>query len=389
MPSNGLRDTLGLLVSSVTPGGPAEKAGIEEGNRLQSINSVSLRAPKEDVEDWGSHGFLQRRLTRELEKVKPGDEVSLRVYGGGRTREVKVKTADAEELYERRATAAGRRGDLRAMGDSMRKAAEERASLGISIGSSGSLRDTLGLLVMSLTESGPAEKAGIEEGTRIQSIDGIDLRVPRDDAEDGVIANTRSRRLTRALQAKKAGDEVELRLYSGGQTRTVRVKTVRAADLPRGGRFFFERGMAPMPPMPLMMPRRPMPPRAPGGGFGFQFDDDDIVIHNVDPDGIHIEVDGERIGRELRRIGPEIRARMREIGPEVRYNVQRAMRELEYGLGAGLDGLGEGLEEVGRALENLRFDVDVDVDTSGRRETRTLAPARTPAPIVRSNVTSF
>ena len=37
--SGGMRDTLGLLVSSVTAGGPADKAGIEEGNRLMSINA--------------------------------------------------------------------------------------------------------------------------------------------------------------------------------------------------------------------------------------------------------------------------------------------------------------------------------------------------------------
>src|SRR4030095_9558495 len=41
--SGGKRDTLGLLVSSVTVGGPADKAGIEEGNRIASINGVSLR----------------------------------------------------------------------------------------------------------------------------------------------------------------------------------------------------------------------------------------------------------------------------------------------------------------------------------------------------------
>ena len=38
----GERDTLGLFVSAVTPGGPAEKAGIEEGHRIAAINGVSL-----------------------------------------------------------------------------------------------------------------------------------------------------------------------------------------------------------------------------------------------------------------------------------------------------------------------------------------------------------
>ena len=134
-PSGGLRDTLGLLVSSVTSGGPAEKAGIVEGNRLQSINGVSLRASKEDAEDWGAYGFMQRRLTRELAKRKAGEEVELGVYAEGRTRTVRVKTVDAEELNESRTWAFGdaseriRRttAELRARADSMRKIAEERA----------------------------------------------------------------------------------------------------------------------------------------------------------------------------------------------------------------------------------------------------------------------
>ena len=37
------RDTLGVFVSEVQSGSPADKAGIEEGNRIASINGVSLR----------------------------------------------------------------------------------------------------------------------------------------------------------------------------------------------------------------------------------------------------------------------------------------------------------------------------------------------------------
>src|SRR5688572_28920931 len=218
-PSGGLRDTLGLLVSSVTPDGPAEKAGIVEGNRLQSINGVSLRASKEDAEDWGAYGFMQRRLTRELAKRKTGEEVDLTVYAEGRTRTVKVKTVDAEDLHDARGWAFGSAGErirrttaeVRARADSMRKIAEERASLGISLGSTGSLRDTLGVLVMRIVEGGPADKAGIEEGSRIQAVDGVDLRASRADAEDEVEAGIFARRLTRAIAKKKAGEDVELR----------------------------------------------------------------------------------------------------------------------------------------------------------------------------------
>src|SRR5436190_11878582 len=71
------RDTLGVLVSSVTAGGPAEKAGLEEGNRIASINGVNLKVAAADVDDWDMSSIMSRRLTRELGKLKAGDDVEL------------------------------------------------------------------------------------------------------------------------------------------------------------------------------------------------------------------------------------------------------------------------------------------------------------------------
>jgi serine protease Do len=396
--SGGMRDTLGLLVSSVTTGGPAEKAGIVEGNRLQSINGVSLRAAREDAEDGLTSELLHRRLTRELGKVKPGDEVTLRVYAEGRARDVRVKTADSEELFETRVGALGERvrrttAEMRARGDSLRREAENRPSLGVSIGSSGSKRDTLGVLVIGVSEGGPAEKAGLEEGNRIQSIDGVDLRIPPEDVDEGILAGTRARRLSRALQNKKAGDEVELRVYGGGQTRTVRVKTVRSGDLPgrRSMTYIIGDGLT-------TSPARVVAPRAP---FRFDFDDfdfDDLDLRvdterlRRDLDDVRIELDGARIGEELSRIGPMVRDQLDMIGPEIRWNMDRAMRDLELNLGRGADGLGAGLEGLGRALEDMRFHFDFDVDATprtrrGRRADA--APAPTPAAVAARKMTSF
>ena len=96
--SGGMRDTLGLLVQSVTADGPADKAGIEEGNRLVSINGVSLKLSAADAGEGDMDGIANRRLIRELEKVKPGDQVDLRVWVGGQTKSVKVKTVAFEDL---------------------------------------------------------------------------------------------------------------------------------------------------------------------------------------------------------------------------------------------------------------------------------------------------
>src|SRR5687768_18296866 len=75
----------------------------------------------------------------------------------------------------------GRLGYLRGRVDS---ALMKRAALGLQISSTGTRRDTIGVFVSSVTPKGPAENAGIIEGDRIVSINGVDLRVASADAED-------------------------------------------------------------------------------------------------------------------------------------------------------------------------------------------------------------
>lgn len=97
--------------------------------------------------------------------------------------------------------------------------------------SSGSVRDTLGVLVVGVTTNGPADKAGIEEGDRIASANGVDLRLTPADAGDREMRGLMSRRLARAIQKLKAGDGVELRVFHDGQYKSVKVTTVKASDL--------------------------------------------------------------------------------------------------------------------------------------------------------------
>lgn len=92
------RDTLGVFVEAVTPKGPAEAAGIIEGDRIAAINGVDLRTAAADVEDSYTNGLAAHRLTREVQKLTPGTRVTLRVYSGGRFRDVQVTTAKASEV---------------------------------------------------------------------------------------------------------------------------------------------------------------------------------------------------------------------------------------------------------------------------------------------------
>ncbi|HXT18061.1 MAG TPA: PDZ domain-containing protein, partial [Gemmatimonadaceae bacterium] len=217
------RDTLGVLVSAVRDGSPAEKAGIQEGDRIASINGVSLKLAAADVGDYEMADAMSRRLSREIGKLHPGDEVDLRVVSGGQTKSVKVKTISSEDLRQAY----------------IRRADDERATLGLQIATTGTSRDSIGVLVLGVDDNSPAAKAGIEEGSRIASINGVDLRASRTRNEDEgfyAFSSTNTGRLERELNKVKPGDDVELRLYFNGQYKNLKVKTVRASDLPRHGR---------------------------------------------------------------------------------------------------------------------------------------------------------
>lgn len=247
------RDTLGVLVSSVRPASPAEKAGIEEGNRIASVNGVSLKLSAADVGDPDMAGVMTRRLTRELDKLKPGDDVELRIYANGQSKTVKIKTISPDDLYETRAT----RRDA------------DRATLGLDLAATGNARDTLGVFVMGVEDGSPAAKAGIEEGSRIASINGVDVRARRSNDDDDIVFRTSNiNRLEREVSRVKPGDDVELRVYFNGQYRNVKMKAARMSDLPRRNRSI----------------------RIMGG--------DNMMIPRI-PD--RIEIDGAQIGDEVRR----------------------------------------------------------------------------------------
>ena len=307
--SGGMRDTLGLLVSSVTAGGPADKAGIEEGNRLVSINGVNLRLSAADAREGDMDGIVNRRLIRELERIKAGDDVDLRVWTNGQTKTVKVKTVAVEDLPSRMRTA--------------RRELEDRPALGLSLSATGSRRDTLGMLVVRVTTDGPAEKAGIIEGDRVSAINGVGLRVAAEDAGDGYMSSARMNRYRRELTKTSVGEDVELRVLSNGQSKTIRIKPVRAGDLPRdrGSVMIIGDGavsigdMFPALPAIAIPPIAPMAPRAPRV---FEFDG------NFD-DGVRIQLD-PRARIEIERGAHDAARRAREMMEQLeryRYDIDR------------------------------------------------------------------
>ncbi len=227
--SSGKRDTLGLLVESVTKGSPADSAGIEDGDRLASVNGISLRLTPADAGDPDLQGTANRRLVRELEKLGTGAQVELEVYRDGQTRTVRLKTVPARELTMPLSASFGR----------IAREAENRAVLGVSLGGTGSPRDTSGILVVGVVDDGPAAKAGVGEGDRIASINGVELRVAPEDAGDPAASQARMNRLVREMEKVEVGEEVDLTLWVNGRTKKVQVTAASASEVHQGSGLFF------------------------------------------------------------------------------------------------------------------------------------------------------
>lgn len=303
-------DTEGVRIEAVDANGPAAKSGLKAGDVITSINGVSLRVSAEDAEDPQLGGIAQRRLTRALAKAKAGDAVELRVGSGSgnASRTVSVKTVSAAELDGNTRT----RVASRTSPDD-----EKRGVIGLSIGGSGTMRDTLGLFVNSVVADGPAEKAGLVEGERIASVNGVDVRVPREDIEDPQAMSARASRFIREVQKVAPGSNVALRVYSGGRYREVTVKAVRASELPsQGFRMSIGDGG-----MSITMPRTPNALRE--GGVFMPGGTDRLM--QVGPGMIRFRGDGNSVDIDragVERAMQELRRSMQEMGRDFRFELR-------------------------------------------------------------------
>ena len=92
--SGGPRDTLGLLVATVTRDGPADRAGITTGSRILAVNGLPVRLAPADIGRRAAADSALLKFDRALRVTPPGRDVMLRVAGGGMTRLVNVPIAD-------------------------------------------------------------------------------------------------------------------------------------------------------------------------------------------------------------------------------------------------------------------------------------------------------
>jgi serine protease Do len=150
--SLGLKSTGGAIVSSVTPNSAADRAGLKQGDVIQSFNGVQV------------HDF--NTLRNRVAEAGPGSTADLVIVRDGSERHVSVK------LDELNADKTARRDGSRSDGN------DDRTALGVSVAPLtpelasrlGLPKDAAGLVVEDVDPDGRAADAGIEPGDIIQSV---------------------------------------------------------------------------------------------------------------------------------------------------------------------------------------------------------------------------
>jgi Do/DeqQ family serine protease len=146
--SLGLSDVRGALVSSVTPGSPAEKGGVERGDVITAINGNAVK----DGND----------LRNDVAQMMPGSTATLTLVRDGKERTVTVTLSELKASAQ-----AGGRGnapaDAGGFGMSVEPLSADRArQLGIGGG----------VVIADVQPSGRAADAGLRPGDIIEEVDG-------------------------------------------------------------------------------------------------------------------------------------------------------------------------------------------------------------------------
>ena len=188
--SLGLKDERGALVSSVSKDSPAEKAGIEQGDVIVSVDGVS-------VSDGNA-------LRNRIASAKPGATVSLGLVRDGAEKTVRVTLRELASTQT--AEAAGEPAEGGRLGLSVRPVTPEDArELG--------LESRKGLLVAEVDPSGPAAAAGIRPGDVIEEVnrkpvtDAAELRAAAKSSGERpalVLVNRKGASLFLAMELPKA-----------------------------------------------------------------------------------------------------------------------------------------------------------------------------------------
>ncbi|MBF0270137.1 MAG: DegQ family serine endoprotease [Alphaproteobacteria bacterium] len=151
------KDHRGALVASVTPKGPAEKAGIKGGDVILSFDGKKVTE--------------MRRLPRIVAETPVGKSVDVVLLRQGKTQTVKVTVAELEDDESKPGKRTDKKKDKSDTGPASKKVGE----LGLSVSPPTAevrqkfelAEETKGLVVTSVDPSGPAAEKGIKPGNVI------------------------------------------------------------------------------------------------------------------------------------------------------------------------------------------------------------------------------
>lgn len=96
-------DSIGATIASVTPSGPAAKAGLQSGDIITKLNGRSLVRGQRDRDEDEEQSLAALRLVEMVARLEPGDTVAVE-YRRGR----EVKTARVITARERDVVVSGR-----------------------------------------------------------------------------------------------------------------------------------------------------------------------------------------------------------------------------------------------------------------------------------------
>jgi serine protease Do len=189
--------TKGALVQNVMPDSPAGKAGVQAGDIVTAVNGKK-------VEGSG-------QLTREISAVRPGGKVALELLRKGQKKDLAATVAQRPD-EERLAQGGGSEDEEQAGGERKKdeKLGVRVADLTPEMAREYRLQGDGGVVVVAVSDDGPADKAGIRRGDVI-----LEVNLQR----VAKVADLQS-----AVGKLKAGEVVNLRIRRGGEARFVPVK---------------------------------------------------------------------------------------------------------------------------------------------------------------------
>jgi serine protease Do len=146
----GLNDSKGVLITQVIEESPAGKAGLKRGD-------VIVKLDGKEVDDW-------QAFRNSVAMIEPGTKVSLTVLRDGKKEDIDVKVGSLED-----GTVAA---EVSEIGDKLGLQIQELTD---DVASKLGYEKETGVLVTDVTAGSPADKAGIESGMLIVSVNRRDV----------------------------------------------------------------------------------------------------------------------------------------------------------------------------------------------------------------------